>query len=92
MPPLDFPTDSNVLFHVSYSLDSWDLTLAEGDSIVFELSVDGGNTFEKLQSCVPCITRQLSLIQATLSFPAMPGQSRLSCACVPFRTTRKAGA
>ena len=50
LPPLDFPTDSNVLFHVSYSLDSWDLTLAEGDSIVFELSVDGGNTFEKLRA------------------------------------------
>ncbi len=50
LPPLDFPTDSNVLFHVNYSMDPWNLTLTEGDSIVFELSVDGGNTFEKLRA------------------------------------------
>ncbi|MBO8433618.1 MAG: fibronectin type III domain-containing protein [Bacteroidetes bacterium] len=50
LPPMDFPTDSNVLFHVSYSLDPWDMELAEGDSVVFEVSVDGGKTFEKIRA------------------------------------------
>ena len=50
LPPMDFPTDSNVLFHVSYSQNPYGVNLAEGDSIVFEVSVDGGRSFEKVRA------------------------------------------
>ncbi len=48
-PALDFPTDSNVRIHVSYS--GWpsnaDMIRAR-DSVVLEISKDGGKTFEML--------------------------------------------
>lgn len=51
LPPMDFPDDSNVFFRVDYELDPWSIEFSgndtvAGDSIVFELSRDGGKTFE----------------------------------------------
>lgn len=45
LPPVDFPADSNVLMQVSFSKDPWDFDMGEGDSIIYEISIDEGNTY-----------------------------------------------
>lgn len=52
MPALDFPTDSNVLVNIAYSLDPWSYNSnkVEGDSIILEISTDGGETFKVLKA------------------------------------------
>ena len=52
IPALDFPTDSNVLVNINYSLDpyAYNSDKVEGDSIALEISIDGGKTFKTLKA------------------------------------------
>lgn len=52
IPALDFPTDSNVLVNIAYSLDpyGYNADKVEGDSIMLEISTDGGETFKVLKA------------------------------------------
>lgn len=52
IPALDFPTDSNVIVNIAYSIDPWSYNAdkVEGDSIMLEISTDGGKTFKVLKA------------------------------------------
>lgn len=52
MPALDFPTDSNVIVNIAYSLSpyGYNSDKVEGDSIALEISTDGGETFKVLKA------------------------------------------
>ena len=68
IPALDFPTDSNVIVNIAYSLDpySYNTNKVEGDSIMLEISTDGGETF-KVVKAVHKNTDNLSLGKVILS-------------------------
>ena len=68
IPALDFPTDSNVIVNIAYSLDpySYNSSKVDGDSIMLEISTDGGKTFKVLKA-VHKNTDNLSLGKVILS-------------------------
>ena len=50
LPPMDFPVDSNVFFGLNYTLDPWYMEFTEQDSIIFEISTDGGKSFSGIEA------------------------------------------
>lgn len=68
IPALDFPTDSNVLVNIAYSVDpyGYNSEKVEGDSIALEISTDGGKTFKVLKA-VHKNTDNLSMGKVILS-------------------------
>lgn len=68
MPALDFPTDSNVIVNIAYSVDPYGYNSEKvaGDSIALEISTDGGETFKVLKA-VHKETDNLSMGKVILS-------------------------
>lgn len=50
LPPMDIPDNSNAVLETNYSLDPYGFKMVENDSIVFEISQDGGKSYDMLKS------------------------------------------
>lgn len=50
LPPMDIPDNSNAVLETSYSLDPYGFDMVENDSIIFEISQDGGKTYDIIKA------------------------------------------